>query len=49
MTEEFDHMHCRECDIALSLEEVLKSGEICLVCGKETSWRSDPIYFGDEE
>lgn len=49
MAKELDHLHCRECDVALSLEEVSKAGKVCPVCGKETSWFSDPIFIGFDE
>ena len=45
MEDEFDHLHCRECDVALFLEEVFEAKDKCPVCGKKTSWISDPIFI----
>ena len=49
MTGEINYLHCRVCGVILSIEEVFKAKDTCPVCGKKTSWLSDPELMGFDE
>ncbi|MFA5856677.1 MAG: hypothetical protein WC867_04920 [Candidatus Pacearchaeota archaeon] len=40
---------CRECGGRLDIKEIEKAGSTCPLCKKETSWFTDPEFFGFDE
>ncbi len=44
-----EKLSCRECGAKVSIKEIEKAGSICPICKKETSWLTDPEFFGFDD